>query len=43
MNQPVPAATKAPDPVVASGDRAAYCLLKSFTAQIRNPHTRRAR
>lgn len=28
--------------VVASGERATYCFLEFFTAQIRNPHTRHA-
>lgn len=32
----------APPLVAASGDRAAYRFLEFFTAQIRNPHTRRA-
>ena len=33
---------EAPDLVAAAGDRAAYRFLEFFTAQIRNPHTRRA-
>ena len=33
---------QAPAPIAAAGDRAAYRFLESFTAQIRNPHTRRA-
>jgi hypothetical protein len=28
--------------VAAAGARASYCFLEFFTAQIRNPHTRRA-
>src|SRR4051812_6701403 len=32
----------APALIVAAGDRAAYRFLEFFTAQIRNPHTRRA-
>lgn len=42
MNSLVPATTMAPALVAASGDRAAYRFLEFFTAQIRNPHTRRA-
>ena len=42
MTALVPAATMAPALVAASGDRAAYRFLEFFTAQIRNPHTRRA-
>src|SRR3954466_14995496 len=33
---------QAPAPIAAAGDRAAYRFLEFFTAQIRNPHTRRA-
>ena len=43
MNQLVAlAAAKAPALISAAGDRAAYRFLEFFTAQIRNPHTRRA-
>lgn len=43
MNQLVPVASShAPALVAAAGDRAAYRFLEFFTAQIRNPHTRRA-
>lgn len=43
MNQLVTFASQsAPALVVAAGDRAAYRFLEFFTAQIRNPHTRRA-
>src|SRR3954470_22753998 len=43
MNQHVTlAAAKAPALISAAGDRAAYRSLEFFTAQIRNPHTRRA-
>src|SRR5215210_3053573 len=43
MNQLVTlAAAKAPALIAAPGDRAAYRFLEFFTAQIRNPHTRRA-
>jgi site-specific recombinase XerD len=31
-----------PAPIAAAGERAAYRFLEFFTAQIRNPHTRRA-
>ena len=33
---------QAPALIRAAGDRAAYRFLEFFTAQIRNPHTRRA-
>ena len=33
---------RVPALVAASGERAAYRFLEFFTAQIRNPHTRRA-
>ncbi len=33
---------RVPALVIASGERAAYRFLEFFTAQIRNPHTRRA-
>src|SRR5215203_436505 len=36
------AASRAPALIAAAGDRAAYRFLEFFTAQIRNPHTRRA-
>ncbi|WP_392036304.1 hypothetical protein [Streptomyces sp. NPDC014894] len=36
------AVTHAPTLVAAAGERAAYRFLEFFTAQIRNPHTRRA-
>src|SRR3954471_2626147 len=36
------AAAKPPTLIIAAGDRAAYRFLEFFTAQIRNPHTRRA-
>ena len=43
MNQLVTVATaKAPALISAAGDRAAYRFLEFFTAQVRNPHTRRA-
>ena len=42
MTALVSAATMAPALVAASGDQAAYRFLEFFTAQIRNPHTRRA-
>src|SRR5215204_3797103 len=35
-------ATQTPTLITAAGDRAAYRFLEFFTAQIRNPHTRRA-
>jgi site-specific recombinase XerD len=35
-------ATQTPPLITAAGDRAAYRFLEFFTAQIRNPHTRRA-
>ncbi|EIZ84332.1 MULTISPECIES: hypothetical protein [Methylobacterium] len=31
-----------PAPITSAGERAAYRFLEFFTAQIRNPHTRRA-
>jgi integrase/recombinase XerD len=44
MNQLAPViANRAPALVAASGARASYRFLEFFTAQIRNPHTRRAR
>jgi hypothetical protein len=43
MNQLVPVtADRAPALVTAAGARASYRFLEFFTAQIRNPHTRRA-
>jgi hypothetical protein len=35
-------ADRAPALVSASGERASYRFFQFFTAQIRNPHTRRA-
>jgi site-specific recombinase XerD len=37
-----PVSLKAPVLIAAAGDRATYRFLEFFTAQIRNPHTRRA-
>ncbi len=43
MIQPVNImADRVPAMVTAAGDRAAYRFLEFFTAQIRNPNTRRA-
>jgi site-specific recombinase XerD len=43
LNQLVPvSASRAPALIAASGARASYRFLEFFTAQIRNPHTRRA-
>jgi hypothetical protein len=43
MNQLAPiSASHAPALVAAVGERASYRFLELFTAQIRNPHTRRA-
>ena len=43
MNQLAPVIlSRAPALVVAAGRRASYRFLEFFTAQIRNPHTRRA-
>jgi hypothetical protein len=42
MNQLVPFTDRAPALVAASGERASYRFLEFFTANIRNPHTRRA-
>ena len=43
MNQLVPVnASRAPTLVASAGARASYRFLEFFTAQIRNPHTRRA-
>jgi hypothetical protein len=38
----VPLAGRAPALVAAAGERASYCFFEFFTAQIRNPNTRRA-
>ena len=42
MNQLVPIAANVPALVAASGERASYRFFEFFTANIRNPHTRRA-
>ena len=42
MNQLVPFTDRTPIIVVAAGARASYRFFEFFTAQIRNPHTRRA-
>src|SRR5690349_24358657 len=44
MSQLVPLASSFSTPalITAAGNRAAYRFLEFFTAQIRNPHTRRA-
>src|SRR5208283_4907283 len=43
MNRLVPVVgDRAPVIVAASGERASYRFFEFFTAQIRNPHTRRA-
>jgi hypothetical protein len=43
MSQLAPViASRAPALVAAAGPRASYRFLEFFTAQIRNPHTRRA-
>ena len=42
MNQIIPFATNGPALVAPAGARASYRFLEFFTAQIRNPHTRRA-
>jgi hypothetical protein len=43
MNQLAPVfASRAPTLIAGSGARASYRFLEFFTAQIRNPHTRRA-
>ena len=44
MNQLVPfsAIQQLPAPIAAAGERAAYRFLEFFTAQIRDPNTRRA-
>src|SRR3954468_12728588 len=43
MNQIAPfRGSRSPALINAAGDRAAYRFLEFFTAQIRNPHTRRA-
>ena len=42
MNQLVPFTDRAPALVAAGGERASYRFFEFFTANIRNPHTRRA-
>jgi site-specific recombinase XerD len=42
MNQLVPFTDRAPALIAAVGERASYHFFEFFTAQIRNPHTRRA-
>jgi len=43
VNQLAPViVSRAPALVTASGERGSYSFLEFFTAQIRNPHTRRA-
>jgi site-specific recombinase XerD len=42
MNQLVPFTDRAPALIAASGERASYRFLEFFTANIRNPNTRRA-
>ena len=42
MNQLVPVTDRAPALIAAAGERASYRFLEFFTANIRNPHTRRA-
>ena len=42
MNQLVPFTGRTPALVAASGERASYRFFEFFTANIRNPHTRRA-
>ena len=42
MNQLVPFIDRAPALAAAAGGRASYRFFEFFTAQIRNPHTRRA-
>jgi hypothetical protein len=42
MNQLVPITDRAPALVAAAGERASYRFFEFFTAQIRNPNTRRA-
>jgi len=41
MNQLVAFADRAPALVAAAGERASYRFFEFFTAQIRNPNTRR--
>jgi hypothetical protein len=41
MNQLVPFTDRAPALIAAVGERASYRFLEFFTANIRNPHTRR--
>src|ERR1019366_7605294 len=42
MNQLVPFTERAPAVIAAVGERASYRFFEFFTANIRNPHTRRA-
>jgi len=42
MNQLVPITDRTPTLVAAAGERASYRFFEFFTANIRNPHTRRA-
>jgi hypothetical protein len=42
MNQLVAITDRTPALVAAAGDRASYRFFEFFTAQIRNPNTRRA-
>jgi site-specific recombinase XerD len=42
MSALVPVSAQLPALIAAAGDRAAYRFLEFFTAQIRNPNTRRA-
>ena len=42
MNQLVPFTDHAPALIAAVGERASYRFFEFFTANIRNPHTRRA-
>src|SRR5271157_4508183 len=42
MNQLIVFTDRAPSLIATSGPRASYRFLEFFTAQIRNPHTRRA-
>jgi hypothetical protein len=42
MNQLVAFTDRAPALIAAAGERASYRFFEFFTANIRNPHTRRA-
>ncbi len=42
MNQLIPVTEHTSPLIAAAGARASYRFLEFFTAQIRNPHTRRA-